>query len=150
MGKTAKSQMAPEQKRKCHQVIHAAASAAAGVGAVPIPIADAGPISAIQVGMIVGLGKVFDIELSASLAKSIMMWGLTTQVGRHIFANATKLIPVAGSVVGAATAFGVTEALGWLVADDFYLISVCEKPKNIPEKLGNPLVKKLFARHLSK
>lgn len=40
---------------------------------------------------------------------------------------------MAGAVVGATTAATLTEALGWIVADDFYRMSNGEEPENIVE-----------------
>ena len=112
------------------------AVAAAAAGAIPIPMSDAIPITAAQVAMIISLGKVFGISLSQSAAKSIASVVVTQQAGHAIFANILKCIPgggVAGAVVGATTAATLTEALGWIVADDFYRMSNGEEPENIVE-----------------
>lgn len=123
-------------KNKCHIVIHSASVATAAAGAIPIPMSDAIPITATQIGMIISLGKVFDIELSKTAAKSIASVTVTQQAGRAIFANILKCIPGAGSVIGAATAAALTETLGWIVADDFYRMSKGEDPENIVETAG--------------
>lgn len=132
-----KVRMPKDLERKCHRAIHSASTAAAAAGAVPIPMSDAVPITAAQIGMIISLGKVFGITLSQAAAKSIAVVALTQQAGRAIFANILKMIPgagtVAGSVIGATTAATLTEALGWLVADDFYRMSKGEEPQNIAE-----------------
>ena len=39
--------------------------------------------------------------------------------------------------MGATTAATLTEALGWIVADDFYRMSKGEEPENIVETAGN-------------
>jgi len=80
--------MPSELKRKCHVAIHAAAAAAGAAGAIPIPIADAVPITATQVGMIIRLGRVFDLELSQSVAKAIALSSVAIAGGRFVFANA--------------------------------------------------------------
>jgi len=136
-----KVRMPEELENSCHAVIHPAATAAAAAGAMPIPMPDAVPITAAQIGMIIALGKVFDITLSEAAAKSIAGVALTQQVGRTLFANILKCIPgagtVAGSVVGATTAATLTEVLGWSVADDFYRMSKGEAPENIVEVAGD-------------
>ena len=126
-----KTNMKPHQTKECHAIIHGASAAAAAAGAIPIPVADAIPICAVQITMIISLGKVFGLTIGRSTAESIAGVGLAAAAGRFIFANAVKLIPVAGSIVGAVTAAAITEALGWLVADDFYRISIGEKPEKI-------------------
>ena len=135
MGKS-KVHMPKELQKNCHIAIHSATTAAAAAGAIPIPMSDAIPITAAQVAMIISLGKVFGISLSQSAAKSIASVVVTQQAGHAIFANILKCIPgggVAGAVVGATTAATLTEALGWIVADDFYRMSNGEEPENIVE-----------------
>ena len=112
-------------------------SAAAAAGAIPIPMSDAISIGATQISMIIGLGKVFDLTLNDSAAKSIAGVALTQQVGRAVVANILKAVPgvgtIIGGVIGATTAAILTETLGWIVADDFYRISEGEEPENIAE-----------------
>ena len=127
MGKS-KVHMPKELEKKCHIAIHSATTAAAAAGAIPIPMSDAIPITAAQVAMIISLGQ--------SAAKSIASVVVTQQAGHAIFANILKCIPgggVAGAVVGATTAATLTEALGWIVADDFYRMSNGEESENIVE-----------------
>ncbi|MCM1237212.1 MAG: DUF697 domain-containing protein, partial [Ruminococcus flavefaciens] len=134
MGKS-KVHMPKELEKKCHIAIHSATTAAAAAGAIPIPMSDAIPITAAQIGMIVALGKVFDITLSQAAAKSIASVTVTQQVGRTVAAGLLKAIPgvgtVVGGVIGASTAAALTEALGWLVADDFYRMANGKEPENI-------------------
>lgn len=66
-----KVHMPKELEKKCHIAIHAATTAAAAAGAIPLPMADAVPITAAQIGMIVSLGKIFDITITQATAKSI-------------------------------------------------------------------------------
>ena len=130
-----KVKMPPELKRKCHAAIHSAAVATAAAGTIPIPFSDAIPITAIQIAMIVALGKAFEVNLSQSVAKSIATVGLTKVVGQTIFRNAVKIIPGLGPAIAAATAASMTEALGWLIADDFYRISQGGEPVLLVEHL---------------
>ena len=139
MGKS-KVRMPKALEKKCHIAIHTATSAAAAAGAIPIPMSDTIPITTAQIGMIVSLGKIFGVTLTESAAKSIASVTLAQQAGRAIVANLLKLIPGAGTVIGgvisATTAAALTEALGWVVADDFYRMSKGEDPENIAEAVG--------------
>ncbi len=132
-----KVKMPKELKKKCHAVIHTATTAAGAAGASPIPISDAVVITGVQITMIISLGKVFDITLTQSVAKSLASATITQQAGRAIFANVLKMIPgagtIAGAFVGATTAGVLTEALGWMIADDFYRVSQGEEPENVVE-----------------
>lgn len=135
-----KVHMPKDLKKKCQVAIHSATAAAAAAGAIPIPMSDAIPITAAQIGMVVALGRAFDITLSESAAKSIIGVGITQQAGRAIASNILKAIPgvgtIAGGFVGASTAAALTEALGWVIADDFYRISKGEDPENIVENVN--------------
>ena len=107
--------MAEDQIVKCNVVIHTAAVAAGASGAIPIPVADAIPMSAAQVTMVVALGKIFDQNITDTAAKSMLGAAAATFVGRELF----KFIPVVGWITSAGIAAGVTEAVGWTLAVDF-------------------------------
>ena len=130
-----KVNMPKELSDKCKIAIHAATVAAGAAGAIPIPVADTIPISAAQVTMIVALGKVFDITISESVAKSIITVGLAQTAGRAVVSSAFKMFPGIGTIVGgvisSTTAVAITEGLGWLVADDVFRIYSGENPQNI-------------------
>ena len=59
---------------KCHGIIHSVSAAAGGVGAglAQIPTSDTYIITPAQIGMIISLGKVFDMDITNSGAKSIL------------------------------------------------------------------------------
>lgn len=130
-----KVHMPKELEKKCHIAIHSATTAAAAAGAIPIPMSDAIPITAAQIAMIIQLGKVFGITLSQAAAKSIVGVTLTQSAGRAIATNLIKVVSgvgtVIGGVIGAGTAAVLTEALGWIVADDFYRMANGEEPENV-------------------
>ena len=135
-----KVHMPKELKKKCDIAIHSATVAAAAAGAIPIPMSDAIPITAAQISMIIALGKAFDITLSEAAAKSIASVTLTQQAGRAVVSGILKGIPGIGTVIGgaisASAAAVLTEALGWIVADDFYRMSQGKDPENIVENAG--------------
>ena len=90
-----KTTMPDEFKSKCAAVIHTATTAAAAAGVIPIPMADTIPITAAQITMIIGLGRVFDISLSEAAAKSILGGTMASQTGRAIPAS-SRAFPVSG------------------------------------------------------
>lgn len=106
--------MTEKQIAQCNAVIHTASVAAGAGGVIPIPIADAIPISAVQVTMVVALGKTFDQEISSSAAKGAIAAAASTFVGRNLI----KFIPIVGWIVSAGVAAGITEAIGWTIAVD--------------------------------
>lgn len=134
-----KTNMPKEIKDKCGVAIHSATIAAGAAGLIPIPVADTVPISAAQVAMIVALGKIFDLSISESVAKAIVGVGIAQGIGRTAVSSVFKAIPgigtVAGLAIGSATAAALTEGLGWLVADDFYRVSVGQEPEELLNKV---------------
>lgn len=113
--------MTAEEKSRCHRIIHTAAVSAAGVGAgmAMMPSADVPIIIGIEVTMTIALGGVFGVSLTESAAKSIVLSTAGTIAGRGISQGLVGWIPGFGNVINASTAFGVVEALGWAVANDF-------------------------------
>ncbi len=107
--------MTKDQLTKCNIAIHTATVASGASGAIPIPVADAVPITAAQITMVLALGKIFDQKITDSAAKGLIGAAASTFVGRNLI----KLIPVAGWIVSAAVAAGITEAIGWTIAVDF-------------------------------
>lgn len=106
--------MNKDQFNHCNLAIHTASVASAAAGAIPIPVADAIPITATQVTMVLALGKVFDANFTESVAKGLIGAAASTFVGRSL----VKMIPIFGWGVSAAVAAGVTEAIGWTIAVD--------------------------------
>lgn len=111
--------MTSKQIALSNTIIHTASAACGACGAIPIPIADAIPMSAAQVTMIISLGEAFDRKLTESGAKAILSSASAAIVGRAVAGGLLKFIPVAGWVVSAAIAAAVTEAIGWKIACDF-------------------------------
>lgn len=113
--------MTEDQRAKCHAIIHAASAAAGGVGAglAQIPGSDNAVITPIQLSMTIALGHVFDIELSESAAVAAIGSVSAGAVGRTVSQVLVGWIPGVGNAINAATAAGLTETLGWLLANQF-------------------------------
>ena len=102
-------------KRKVHIVIHAAATAAGAVGAglAQLPGSDAPALMGIQTAMIMGIADIHGEKITKATATDLLLTFTATQVGRGISQFLIGWIPVLGNAVNAATAAGVTEAVGW-------------------------------------
>ena len=113
--------MTSDQKSKCNAIIHTASVAAAGAGAglAQIPGSDNAVITPIQLTMTISLGKVFDIDLSESAAKAALGSVAASTLGRTVSQVLLGWIPGIGNAINATTAAGLTEAMGWALADDF-------------------------------
>ena len=115
------SYITPEQQIRCHAIIHTFSASAAGVGAglAQIPGSDSVPIGAIQTAMTVALGKVFGLRLTDTMAEGALVSASAGIGGRLVSQVLLGWIPVAGNIINAGTAFSITEALGWALAEDF-------------------------------
>ena len=113
--------MTSEQENKCHAIIHGASALAgsAAAGLAQIPGSDNAVIVPIQWGMIISLGSVFSIDITESVAKSILASTAATFVGRGISQFLVGWIPGIGNAINATTAAGVTETIGWAIAKSF-------------------------------
>ncbi len=102
-------------------IIYSRVAVAGAAGASPIPISDMPIIVAAQIDMIVEMNMAFEVKMEDSVATSLIMGllGFTAigQTAKMIVANLIKLIPGAGSVVGAvisgSTAAVITEGIGF-------------------------------------
>lgn len=111
----------PEQRRKCHAIIHSAGTSAGAIGAglAQFPCSDNAVITPIQLSMTISLGRVFGIELTESAARATVASLTAATIGRTASQVLIGWIPVAGNIINACTAFSITEALGWFIAEDF-------------------------------
>ena len=113
--------MRNDQNTKCHTIIHTAATATAGVGAglAQIPGSDNAVIVPIQISMIMSLAGVFGISLTEAAAVKLIATTTATLGGRAISQFLVGWVPGIGNAINAATAFSITEAMGWSVANIF-------------------------------
>ncbi|SOB89670.1 GTP-binding protein Era [Ureibacillus xyleni] len=95
--------------------ILAAGASAAAVGASPIPGSDFIPLTSIQVGLMIKLSTLYDKPVSKENAKELLIATVVGNIGKTIFRQLVKIIPAAGSVVGASVAGATTIALGYAV-----------------------------------
>lgn len=109
------------QQSTCHAIIHTASAAAAALGAglAQIPCSDNTVITPIQLVMTISLGRAFGIELTDSAARATLASVTAATVGRTASQLLFGWIPVAGNIINAGTAASITEAIGWLLAEDF-------------------------------
>jgi small GTP-binding protein len=96
-------------------VVGASSVAAAGIGAVPIPVPDAAVLMPVQLGMLASINAIFGMDMGSdravNLIRGLVGQGGVTVVGRQIAANLLKVIPGV-SVINASVAAALTAALG--------------------------------------
>jgi uncharacterized protein (DUF697 family) len=100
---------------KARVVIHGAAvaAAAAGGGLAQLPGVGALVITPIQVSMVIALGSLHGRTLDKSGALAVLAAAYGPYVGRTVSQLLIGLIPGVGNVTNAATAFVITESIGW-------------------------------------
>lgn len=118
---TAAQQLDLERKRQAaRRVILSAVALASGVGATPIPFADAVLLVPTQVTMIARITAAYGLpsQKSRTLAAigSVVLTGGATLAGRYAVTSLLKFIPggdVVGSVISAGVAGSLTRTVGW-------------------------------------
>ena len=108
------------KRQRSQKIVVQAASAAAGIGATPIPFADAALLVPTQVSMLARISSAYGLSFSSG-SLSTMVAGMAggavaTLTGRLIVGSLLKLIPgvgtIGGGVIAAGTAAAMTTALG--------------------------------------
>ncbi len=104
-----------ETVAKAKIIIHGAAVAAAvvGGGLAQIPASGSIVITPIQVSMIIALGSLHEKTLDKSSALGILAAAYGPYVGRTVSQLLIAWIPGVGNAINAATAFVITESIGW-------------------------------------
>lgn len=107
-----------ERKHKqAKDTVKVAAGMALAVGAVPIPIADAGVLVPIQLGMMAKVAAIYGVKMETATIAATIATTAATAAGRSAAVSLLKLIPGAGWVIGgtisAAVASTFTFAVGY-------------------------------------
>lgn len=120
-----------EKRDRAFKRIAAAATAAAAVGATPIPFSQAALLIPIQASLIISVLNIYGIKASGgtgTLGNLLVTLGVQN-LGRTAAANLIKMFPGAGSVIGgiinASIAASFTTAIGKAV--DIFAYTQCEK-----------------------
>ena len=113
--------MTNKERGLCNGIIHTSSAAAGVVGAglAQVPTSDNLVITPIQLTMAVSLGKVFGISLDQSAAKAAIASAAAATVGRATSQVLVGWIPGVGNIINASTAAAITEAIGWIMANEF-------------------------------
>lgn len=103
-------------------VIHGHVLWATGAGAVPFPIVDIALVAGIQLNMLKKLAALYHVDFDETRGRAWLSI-LTTNVASRFAANALKLVPGVGSLLGggamAIMSGASTYALGTVVAHHF-------------------------------
>lgn len=113
--------MTSRETTLCNTIIHTASAAAAAVGGglAQVPTSDNLIITPIQATMAISLGQVFGIALDRSAATAAVASASAAMVGRAASQMLIGWIPGVGNIINAVTAATITEAIGWIMANEF-------------------------------
>lgn len=143
------------KKKEVATIIRQAVTVAMGIGAVPVPFADAAVLVPNQVTMIARITAAWGLPPSKSralaVAGSVVLTGGATMAGRYAVTSLMKFIPggaIAGSAISATVAGTLTKAVGTAWS------RVCEYAWSLPDSdreafLSGPDVTSRFTGYLS-
>ncbi|MBL3716999.1 hypothetical protein GHK52_09350 [Lactococcus garvieae] len=101
-----------DKLQKVRTTIHGASLTAAGIGALPLPIADALILVPLQLRMLRKIYKIYGEKFNDKFVVNFIRVTLIPYIGRSL----SRLIPGVGNVVNASIAAAITEAIGWSAA----------------------------------
>lgn len=81
------------KRREAHSAVQAAALVAAGIGAIPIPFADAGLLVPVQLGMMAKVAAIYGVKLETATIASTALTAALVTGGRSAVVGLLKLIP---------------------------------------------------------
>ncbi len=114
--------MTPEQKDKCHLIIHTAAVASAAGNLAPVPGTGLAADVVTATAMVAGLCLVFDGELTEQVARGLAVAALKDEMLKEPIKTLTKelskLVPLLGQIVAPTLSIILIEAVGWKIAAD--------------------------------
>ncbi len=129
--------MTPEQKKKCHAIIHSHAVAAAAGNAAPAPGLGVAVDFVTMTTMTMSLCAVFGGNISREAAKTLAIVTLKNtmlkQPIRTLARELSKLIPGLGQVVAPSIALVMIEAAGWVLANELETKLATSEPKSKPK-----------------
>jgi uncharacterized protein (DUF697 family) len=111
-----------DRRAAAEKIINAHIIWAIGAGLVPVPILDIAAVTAIQLDMLKQLSTLYGVSYTESEGK-VWLSALTGSLAARIAANAVKLIPGIGSIIGgvsmSALSGASTYALGQVAIGHF-------------------------------
>jgi len=120
----AKERAVLAKRAKAGGIVAAATVTATGIGATPIPIADAALLIPVQTGMIAGLAALYGLGPEA-LQHAVLPF-VARVVGVYAAASLLKWFPFLGSAINAGVAGTLTGALGWFALDRFEAMALAK------------------------
>ena len=100
------------KKQQINKWILAAATSAAGIGAAPIPFADAPVLAGLQGVLIFKILRTYNVQVATGTVTGLISSLGVSQAGRWLCGQLLKFVPVLGNIANATVAAAITYALG--------------------------------------
>ncbi|MFJ6428343.1 GTPase family protein [Microbacterium maritypicum] len=135
------------KRKQAQTAVRAAATAALTVGAIPIPVADAGVLIPIQLGMMARVAAIYGVRVETATIAATAATVAVSAAGRSAVAGLLKFIPGAGTVVGGV--ISGTVASTFTLAIGYAWAVVCGeltqgRLRGVDGALDSDLVRELF------
>jgi GTP-binding protein Era len=116
------------RRDKAANYIKAGIGGAVGAAIIPLPVADAVAITAVQVTMLVGLSNLYERGLSRNAIKGLVVAAAGSSIGVWLW-SLVKTIPGLGTIGGAVGQMAIAGTVTAAVGHGF--LELCEKGENI-------------------
>lgn len=135
------------KRKQAQTAVRAAATAALTVGAIPIPVADAGVLIPIQLGMMARVAAIYGVRVETATIAATAATVAVSAAGRSAVAGLLKFIPGAGTIIGGA--ISGTVASTFTLAIGYAWAVVCGeltqgRLRGVDGALDSNLVRELF------
>ncbi len=104
-----------KRNKKIHGIIHTCAAACAGVGAglAQAPGSDSAVLLPLQTAMITAIAAEHGVSVGKGVSADLLLTFSASLAGRTVSQFLVGWLPGVGNLINAATAGGITEAIGW-------------------------------------
>ncbi len=109
--------MAPKRE-KADEIVRSSVLWSMGLGLIPFPVADIVAVTAVQIDMIKEVSSVYEVDFSENQVKSWIS-ALSGSILSRLAANALKLIPVYGSIIGGVSMAALSGASTYAIGQVF-------------------------------
>jgi len=109
--------MAPKRE-KADEIVRSSVLWSMGLGLIPFPVADIVAVTAVQIDMIKQVSSVYEVDFSENQVKSWIS-ALSGSILSRLAANALKLIPVYGSIIGGVSMAALSGASTYAIGQVF-------------------------------
>jgi uncharacterized protein (DUF697 family) len=112
----------PDRERDAEAVIRNHMFLSMAGGAIPVPVLDLAAVTVVQLDMLKGLARVYQVPFDAKSARAFVTTLTSTIAGKlaaRAGASAVKIIPGVGTIVGGAAQVVVTGASTYAVGNVF-------------------------------